>query len=320
MSTRLYTPRFLTGTSVSRAMGRYIAAQLFPIRTTQRQAGFLAEIDKADTMLRMVDYSMNPGTTAPKVAVELSRDNTFYCQKYGVSYPVTDEMVANADEEARELVTNGGAWTVEILKRHREKQFVDFLAAAFTGNQTSSPSTKWNNSNGTPIPDIRGKAREISSEYGVRPNALGLDVSTLDAIMENDDTKDRIIQTLPPGQQANGIEQQAQILATLLGFDSVFVAEGAVINTAAEGQTKSLSTIWGENVFMCRVEPIRIGTQATGCHVAWNGTTTGGIIEGFRVKEVRHEDTDSTDVEARAYYDQLGLQTEGGHLFTNTLE
>jgi hypothetical protein len=320
-SSQFYPAPFLTNTALADLPPGLIGDKIFPERVNGKQTGILPEIDKNKQLLRIRDLKSSPGVDFPMIRIQVDKTKTFYCDKYELGFPITDEDKASADPETN-LALNGARYVVEVTKRYAEKQLADALVAEYvtpaSADYTATPGTKWDASGGTPLADISAKISVIEGRTGITPSSLALDIQVLRGIFKTTEVQNRIIQTLPPAQQPGTELQQAQVLATMLGIEEVIVAKNCFYNTAGEDATKSLSNIWGEYVFLFHKESPRIGFKGTGLKVAWNGSA-GGIKDGIIVKTVRDELHETDVVKAIGYWEWLICDKDTGFMWSNTL-
>lgn len=318
---QFHTDQFLTGTALANGAYTLIADQIFPIRSVAQQSGILPSIDPNRQLLRLIDTEVSPGARYPSIEVQVSKDLSFFCKKWGVNQPIPDEFRANAVNET-ELSINGALNVGKLLTLKREKALVDGLVAAYTGGAyTLTPSTKWGAAAGTPLAQIKTAIALIESRSGVSPNILGLDVQVLRAIFNTTEVTEKQIYTLSPIQQGNSTDVMATMLAGMLGIDRVLVTKNAFINTAAKDAVAVLTPCWGQLAFLCRVEAPSLEFNGTGLHTAWNGNgkAGGGEQDGVRVRQYRAEDQDADIVAGSMFVDRLICNKDTGFLFAGTL-
>jgi hypothetical protein len=315
----LFTPQALVNTAIEQPRGTFLAPAMCTPRPARTQTGFIFEIDKKGDRLRVPpNIKGAPGSDAPRTIITANKDLTYACEMRHHETAVHDNEFAQAEVESRPAI-NAAVNSMSVLELNRDLELKSLIAASFTGDNTSSPSSKWDNyTDGDPLADIRGKRRAIYESTGIWCNALSLSILTLEAICNHPDVIDRVKYTTGVDVQTATKDQMANALAKILMLDKIDVAQGDMVNTSAT-DTPSLSEVWGGIAFLYRSEPLQIGTKATLAMPTWNNQAAGGgILLGFRAIEEYFKLKSTTVYKMEAYYDLKVLNTIG-HYFTGVL-
>jgi hypothetical protein len=316
----------LTGLCIARPAQNFAADIVAPIFNVAEPTAKILALDATVDLARQKETSRSPGSPANRVSLNATRPVTYLCADHSLEQVVPDEHMKlyGTGQKAQFLSQRNVALRLlERLRLDKEIALVTALAASQTGALTSSPGTKWDNASGTPLADIRGIKTTIMLRSGVMANAIALPQSVMDGIKKSTEYKTEVHQTMSPSDlKALG---DAGVLGALCGFDPANVTLIAnVKNTATEGQTASLSEVWGENVIVYFKEDPQPETANFALSPAWSvgqGDTSGGggIDNGILVETYRDARCKSWVVSTHWYYDQEIVNANAGHLFTNTL-
>lgn len=315
------TDLLLSNMAIAHGRNTYLSDQVFPVMDSPIKTGKVKKLDPNFTLMRSGDFRRAPGSEAQAIDAETSNPVTFNCEDHALVRYVPDELkaVMNPPEQA---FINSVQWQADLLALEKEVALVTLLAATLTSTLTSSPTNKWNASNGDPIADITAKMALIEESKGVTPNALAMDVTVARALRDNVDVQDRIKYTGAGG--AVPFEVVARAIADTLGIADVFIANISVKNTGPHEGTASLSRVWGENVLLFRRESPGPEYAGLGLTVTWNSGDQspegeGGLVGGYRVARFREPKRKSEGIMTSRYYDQQVMDSVAGHWFTNTL-
>ena len=124
-----------------------------------------------------------------------------------------------------------------------------------------TPTSGWDTSTGDPEADIRQGKLAVHSKTGLVPDALILPFEVAYALATNPKIRE-IVKYTVNGQQVLEVGDRL-VPATLHGC-RVIVAQGTLVNTAPEGQAKSLAQIWGKSARLVKLgRDNEWGTPAT---------------------------------------------------------
>lgn len=193
---------------------------------------------------------------------------------YALDGPVPYADVQNAansnyDPEARatELVTD-----LVALDREVRVAGMTFNAANYAAANKSTLTNPWSDKTlGTPLTDILTAMDSML----MRPNKLVLGR----AVMTSLSTHPQIVKAFFGNQGDSGIVPTS-FLAQLFGLDEVLVGE-SFLNTAARGQTASVSRVWGKFAALLYVNPLAdvANGMTWGLTAQWGPRIAGKIAD-----------------------------------------
>jgi len=235
----------LSNVSVAYKNEAYIAEQILPVIPSKERTGKYFKYDKSK--FRKVQSLRGMGAPANEVDYGLTISTAYVCQEHSLRQIVPDELKdqaplpLNPELDATENVT-------ERLLIEKEYDLATYMQnpSNLTG-VTLSGSSKWSDyANSDPIGNIKKGKKTIHSKIFVEPNTLVLGKEVYDTLLDHPDIIDRI--------KYRSDVATADILARLFGVEKVLVG-GAGYNTAKEGQSDTLSYIWGKNAWLLYVTP-----------------------------------------------------------------
>lgn len=292
----------LTNVSIGYQNDAYIAEQLFPTLPVAKQSGKHFVYDKG--RFRINDNLRGTGAASKEVTLSLTTGNPYFCEDHALKQFVPDEDVDNAVPPMDPMVDA----TENVTEMHmveRENTLATMLTdtAQMTQNVTLSGTDQWSDySNSDPIDDIETGKQTIHSSIYVDPNVLILGKQVWDKLKHHPAFLERIkyVQKGVVGPD---------LLASLVGVDRVIVA-AAGKNTAKEGQSDSMSYIWGKNAILGYINH-RLGQKmiTLGLTYQWKTRQTE------KLRGTNEEDRKGTYVRVgNHYYDMNLVSASAGYL------
>lgn len=305
----------LTNISVAylQDQNEFIADKVFPVVPVAKQSDryFLYNKEqwfRSDAEIR--------GVAQESAGTGYNIDNTpnYFADVWAIHHDVDDQIRANADaplnldREATEIVTRH-----QLIRKEKLWASKYFTTSVWVGSTTGAditPVTRWNSSGATPIADLRAQINSIHTKTGIWPNTAVLSKDVWAAIQDSADFLDRIAITRDK-------IMTPQLLASVLELENVFIAK-AVENTAAEGATAAMASIFTDDALICyAAQRPGIMTPSAGYTFSWTGLL--GAANGIRVKRFRMEQLASDRVEAEMAFDQKLIASDLGAFFNDCL-
>jgi hypothetical protein len=260
-----------------------------------------------------------PGTESAGGHYSVDNTPTYYAPVYAFHHDIDDQRRANedsvldSDREATELVTlkalikreklwvtnffTGGLWTTDL-------DGVD-------SGPTAGEFLQWDDSDSTPLEDIRAEKGTILELTGFEPNTLVVGYPVWQALVDHPDIVDRV----KYGQTGPGPARvTVEAVAALLELDRLLVMK-AIQNTALEGATNDHSFIGGKKALLCYAAPSPgLMTPTAGYTFSWNGYLGAGP-QGQRISKFRMEHLKSDRVEIEMAFNQKLVSADLGAFF-----
>ncbi|OJW18785.1 MAG: hypothetical protein BGO51_15555 [Rhodospirillales bacterium 69-11] len=203
--------------------------------------------------------------------------------------------------------------TENVTEMHmvaRENELAAALTdtAVLTQNTTLSGTSQWSDySNSNPISDVRTAKQTIHESIYVDPNVLVLGKQVYDKLVDHPAVIERV------KYSQLGIASP-DLLARLFDVERVIIA-AAGKNTAAEGQTDSMSYIWGKNAILAYINP-RIGQKT----ITLGRTYQWKQRQAERLRGTDEEDRKGTYIRVgNHYYDMNLVSASAGYLVKNVV-
>ena len=162
---------------------------------------------------------------------------------------ITDRDKANSDvlqleRETTEMLTDDIMRALEF-----EASSLLFTTTTWANNASLASTTSWlyHTTTSVPIQNILSGTSRIIQVAGVRPNTLIMGNRVFDALKENTAIHERIKYT----ERSVYTEQ---LLSSVFDVDRVIVGF-SVYDPNKEGETESVTSIWGDNALLCYLSP-----------------------------------------------------------------
>lgn len=270
----------LSNVSVKYTNDTFIADQILPMLKVAKQTGKYFIYDKAN--LRIDQTARAAGAGANEIDFGVAPTGTFSTGDHALKGFVSDEVQDQADSALNPLIDEVETITEKLLlDREQNAANLVFSTGNITQNTTLSGTSQWSDyNNSDPIGDIRTARTTIHQNTFKKPNTLVLGKQVFDILIEHP----QIIERIKYSQL--GIVT-AELLARVFQVEKVIVGEAGK-NGAAEGQTDSLSYIWGKNALVAYIAPqVRLRMLTLGLTFTYSTRTA---------KRWRDEDREGTYV------------------------
>ena len=270
MSTNRYLVNdpILTGFSLAYKNSAYIADLLLPSLAVDKQSGKHFVYDKG--RFRVNDNLRGAGARSKEVTHNISSSSAYFCEDHALKEFVTDEdrdnAVPPADpfQDATENVTE-----MHMVAKEVEAAGILTSTSVLSQNTTLSGTSQWSDfSNSDPIADIRTGKQTIHASIHVDPNTLVLGKQVWDKLIDHPALIERIKYS-----QFGAVTED--IVARILGVERLIIG-AAGKNGAVEGQSDSMSYIWGRTRFSRTSTPVSLPRASrsvlptSGRPVRWN--------------------------------------------------
>jgi len=297
----------LSNVSIGYQNSAYVAELLYPTLPVAKQSGQHFIYDKGK--FRINDSKRGAGAASKEATLNLTTGLPFFCEDHSLKQFVPDEDVDNAVPPMDPMVDA----TENVTEMHmvaRENELAAALTdtAVLTQNTTLSGTSQWSDySNSNPISDVRTAKQTIHESIYVDPNVLVLGKQVYDKLVDHPAVIERV------KYSQLGIASP-DLLARLFDVERVIIA-AAGKNTAAEGQTDSMSYIWGKNAILAYINP-RIGQKT----ITLGRTYQWKQRQAERLRGTDEEDRKGTYIRVgNHYYDMNLVSASAGYLVKNVV-
>lgn len=289
-----------------------IAGEIAPIVPVAKQADSYVLWDQGD-IFRIEDDKRSPGTEANKLTRDVSSAK-YYAENYALKMPLTLEDRENMDEAYIQEMREG---RVKFIKNKLslgwEQRVTNLCTSGANVYSYSACASAWTGfANADPISDLTTCFNNIEDATGYRPNRMVMG----NQAWRNARYCDAVIDALGGGRGSNRPRFASREEWKALWELDYFGVGGAYYNSADEGQSQSLSSLWGDHVLIyyapmapSREEPSFMYTMR------WRRP---GIPQLEQVE--RHpfdRKTKSEEIEVGYYQDEVITASALAFLFTN---
>lgn len=215
----------------------YLADKVMPAVPVNKESAIFWVYDKA--RFDVPDALRAPRTDYNKVDWSASTD-VYLAKEYGLEGEIDDDERENAaapldlDVDTTEIVTD-----MILLNREVRVAALVLSTGTITQNATLSGATQWSDPNSDPLGDGKTARTTIFNATGYKPNTLLIGNGVFEALKLHPDVLDRI-------KYSERAVVTKELLATLFEVDEVLVG-GVLRKTSKEGQTVTLTDIWGSD-------------------------------------------------------------------------
>lgn len=275
----------------------FIATKVFPRIPVEKASAQYFKYNQGD-WLRDEAAPRADATESVGSGYTLTTD-TYNCNVYALHKDVGDQAVANSTSPL-EPIRDATNFVMSRLLLRQEVDFANkyFKAGVWANDYTGvsgAPSAgqfrQWNDYvNSTPLLDIEVMKEAILSATGFMANTLVMGRAVFNALKNHPTVIDRIkytSQNIPT----------TELLASLFDVPKVLVAT-SLVNTAKEGQTKSVSYNFGKGLLLTHsASAPGLLTPSAGYTFVWNGVSDGAGLQvgtySFRMDELRAQRIES---------------------------
>lgn len=282
----------------------FVASRLLPVFNVAVDAGSYDYIALEELLQAHSNLDRAPGSSYQRTDFTWQQ-GTFATQELGIEIPIDDKMRNRYPNFPMEV--QSAKLARDIVLRNIEVAVATALINTDTFS-SSNVSNAWDvPASATPISDINAAMETMFEKNGIYPNTLLINEHVYRNLLACDQVKSNMSGVRDVSQgKLNAVD-----LASAFGIDQVIVAGGAK-NTAARGQSASISHIWGSDYAMLlktmedSASPYDIGVGRL-LHYSADGSAIGGTIETYR-ENAKRGDIVRCRVEAtpKIYYSECG--------------
>jgi hypothetical protein len=309
----LHIDQNLTKVAINYSPATLIAPQIAPVVPVAKQSDYYVVWDQGD-ILRVETDNRAPGTEANKITRSVS-SGQYYADNYALKTQLTLEDRENMDAVyVKELRGGRAKYVVDKLGLGWEKRCADICTSGgnvYSYSAVASAWTEFRNGYSDPLTDILTGLDVIQDATGIRPNSCLMGGQAWRNFRWHADIIDALHGDTGRGNPRFATREQAK---SLLEVDRFIVGEG-YYNSAAEGQSQTLTPIWADHVLLYYA-PLAPTTEDASFMYTFRWSKPG--LPTMTVE--RHpfdSKTKAEEIEVGVYQDEVVTASTLAYLITN---
>jgi hypothetical protein len=309
-SSQVHIDAALTNLSVGYRNAAFVADLLAPVVPVRKQSDKYYIYDSEREAMRQSDDKRAPGAAANEVDFSLSTDS-YYAEDHALVSAIPDEERENADPVVQPNIDRTEFLRAKI-DLNKEIELAGMLTdtSVITQSTTLSGTGQWSDSSSDPIAAIEAQKATIMAAVQSMPNTLVLPYEVYAKVRIHA----KVIERIAYGSIGAVNEQ---VLAQIFDVDRVLVPR-AFKNTAAPGQTASMSYVWGKNALLCHV-PAKAALKQVALSYTFAWASAPGAVAGHRVELWREERRKADMIRVQRYYDQKVIAAGAAYLWKSAV-
>jgi hypothetical protein len=298
-----YDP-ILSNVALAYSNDAYIADLLLPALPVNFQTGKHWVYNQG--RFRNTPSKRATGSKSGEVELSLTTGNPYFCEDHALKQFVPDEDVENATTPT-DPYTDATENVSEMLLIGREVEAASLLTSTsnISQNVTLSGTSRLDDySNSDPFATIETGKQTIHQATHLMPNTLVMGKQVWDKLKYHPALMERV-------KYSQRAQMTTDLVASLLEVDQILVG-AAGYNTSKEGQSDSMSYIWGKDMLLAYVAPrIQPKMLTLGLNYQWNKKTKNTK----RLRGTDEEDRNGTYIRVGDdYYDMNIVSANCGYL------
>lgn len=287
----------------------YIALSIAPELKVVEKTGKFAKYGFENLRPYVGQILRAPGTRANSVDYSVSMGD-YSCTEKSLEKRIPDELKNNTDKPY-DAEKDAVATLLDNMLVNQEYALAQVMtnASVLTQNYIVSGTSQWNETSyvSTPLQDIEDGIDTIQSATGQRPNSVTMSFAVMRALKAHPEVREQVKYT-NGGQLSEG--SFVTFMKEYFMLDNVYIGT-AVYNSADEGQTASISSVWGNDLVLFYQTPRPTLGQAT---FAYTFTDQPRVVEKYR------EESHVSDVARVRYsYDQNIMDVSLAYLIKSAI-
>lgn len=248
MATKNYVDPLLTRISLGYKPLNYIGTRIMPEMPVAKATGKIANY-AADNLRIVTSYKGDDAETAT-ITQSTSISDGWVLEPHALKAFASDREADNEDKPFN-VQRDRAVLVTDLLAQGREFSLANYMGTVgnFTNSATLSGTSQWGGSADDPIGDINTGIQTVADAIGVAEGMLTIVMNR--AVFRKLRFLPEILESLgyvnrPVSSPGNVTKED---LASVFGVKEVIVGE-SYYNSAALGQTASLSPIWGKHCWI----------------------------------------------------------------------
>lgn len=239
----VHVDRLLSEMAIDHRPEGFIADMLFPVVPVQNRSNLYAVFDRGQRLKRQ-DTRRSDGTEARRIEMDAG-SGTYYCNNYALKAAVTLEDRANMDPVfVTKLYEGKSQFLLDHLLLDMEMRVALQVNSTSNVGSSAAVSSAWTGAGANPLANLNQAIDNVTYANGRQVTDVCFGLEAWNSFRRHADVRDLIF-----GVNNGGGYPTEQQVATLLNVKRVHVG-GAFQDTAAEGQSGAIDTVWGDNVLV----------------------------------------------------------------------
>lgn len=308
----VHVDKHLSNVAINYRPTGFVGDRIFPIVPVRYSTDMIKTYNQAD-LFRQERTLRSPGAEANKIDVQVG-SLSYVCKNYATATDITMEERVNSDPAfLRDLEQGRVMRMTDALNLDWDRRIAAQVTNASNVGTSSNVASAWTDySNSTPLNDCWEVMDQIEDATGYRPNRAIFAGDAWRNFARNNTVIDKVRST---GISGGGMNATVQDAASLLQLEEVNVGF-AYYNTAEEGQSQSLSRIWGDHVLLYYA-PSRPSLELPSFGYTFRQVAAG--LPNMQVERIPFDRKTGTDMLQMGYYqDELITAQPLGGLVMHT--
>lgn len=240
----VHVDRAISNVAIRYSNGLFIADTVAPQVNVANESDKYFVFTKGDWFRDDADNDRAPGTRAPRGGFSLTTE-TYSLFEAAHASAVPDRVRDNADDPLRPF-EDASRYSSQMVMLRRERRAAATLFGTGSWGTDKTVTNQWSDfTNSDPAADVATGLDTIMSNTGQQANTLVIGREVFTQLRQHPDGLDRYKHT------QTGI-LSAEMVAAWLGVERMIVGN-AIVNTANEGASVSMSYVWGKNALLMYV-------------------------------------------------------------------
>jgi hypothetical protein len=244
----LHVDQNLTNLAINYKPSGLIAPQVAPIVPVGKQSDFFPVWNQGD-ILRVETANRARGTEANKITLGVSSDR-YYAENYALKTDLTLEDRVNMDAAyVTQLRGNKARFLLDKMNLHWEDRIASQITSTSNVGSSTAVASAWTDyttGNSDPVQAIWDGIDVVTDTTGIRPNSILMGGQCWRNLRRHADIIDLLHGDSGQGKSRYASREQAKAVFEL---DRFLVGE-SFKNSSDEGQSLSLSRVWGDHLLI----------------------------------------------------------------------
>jgi len=301
----------LTNLSISYRNPAFISDAVAPVVGVRKQSDRYYIFDSEREAFRSSDDKRAPGAPANEIDFALSTDS-YSADDHALSSVIPDAERDNADPAIQPSIDRTEFLTDKIaLNKEIELASLATDTSVITQSETLAGTSQWSDyTNADPVQAIEDQKAAIIQSVQVAPNTLILPYEVYAKVRIHPNVVSR-------AELATLGMVGPDVLAQIFDVDQVLVPR-SLKNTAAPGQSASMSFVWGKDALLCYV-PTRPAAKHVSFAYTFQWTSAASSLGGHLVETWREDRRKSDAIRVQRYYDQKIIAAGAAYLWKSAV-